>query len=477
MRPPLAIVVPVHDRPELLEACFRSLEAWRSELDIVVVDDGSTAPGIERLRRAPPGARPIRWLRNDRALGFSAAVNRGVAATSGDPILLLNSDAEVRPGGDDALLEALDRHPEAGAVAARLVFPDGTPQWSGGAEPTLLWLFALASAVAERRGRARLAQGRAPSGFDGGEVDWAPAAALAVRRAAWNTTGPLDESFSHYAQDLDYGHRLRASGFRVRVEPGFVVAHHLGGSAGEAAQGGQRLDRLWSDLVRWVGKARGPAAARRARAALRAGARFRLLRLALAGRDEAARDERLRVRVGNQSHRRAPRSRPVDLAVHEARLLSVSRSGVGARQARAPRALSPVADRLRLDDAPAAAHDDGPAGRLLEHLPVRPAELPGVRALRPAVLELLRAVDRRLDEQPARQRPADPEAAGAEVGLSGRGRRLGRDQPAARADAAPRAAVRDRAPAGTGALLPPGLDPDRRRSSRSARACCSPRSR
>jgi GT2 family glycosyltransferase len=283
MSPPLALVVPVHDRPELVESCFRSLDAWERELDLVAVDDGSTAPGIEALRASPPGRHPVRWLRNERALGFSAAVNRGVAATAGDPILLLNSDAEVGSGGDEALLGALARHPEAGAIAARLVYPDGTPQWSGGAEPTPLWLFALASGLGERRGRARAARNRPPSGHVGGEVEWAPAAALAIRRSAWLATGPLDDGFAHYAQDLDYGHRLRQRGYRIRVEPEFVVAHHLGGSAGAAALAGQRLDRLWLDLLRWVGKARGARAARRARGVLRAGARFRLARLALAG--------------------------------------------------------------------------------------------------------------------------------------------------------------------------------------------------
>jgi GT2 family glycosyltransferase len=297
----VSVVVPVHERPDLAARCFAALDSWSVPLEVVVVDDGSGDPGVGRLRESRAG---YRWLRNEAPTGFSAAVNRGIGATSGDPILLLNSDAEVRPGGDRALLEAFERGPGGeisgegpgpgipvaresrgalGAVAARLRYPDGRPQWSGGPEPSRAGLFALASGLGRRRGERAAARGGLPSGFAGGEVEWAPAAALALTRAAWNATGPFDERFAHYAQDLDYGHRLRAAGFRLRVEPAFEVLHHLGGSAGGDAALGQRVDLLWRDLAAWVEKARGPAAARAARRTLSWGGRLQTLRLLAAG--------------------------------------------------------------------------------------------------------------------------------------------------------------------------------------------------
>jgi GT2 family glycosyltransferase len=303
---PLSIVVPVHDRADLAARALGALELWETPIELVVVDDGSREAAIEDLRRsveaaAPRSPRRVRWLRNETALGFSAAINRGIAETEGDPILLLNSDAEVRAGGDRALLAAFARPlPSAGnppggaaggattaigAVAARLVFPDGRPQWSGGAEPTLAWLFAQASGLGAKLSRFR----RAPSGFTGGAVDWAPAAALALRRTAWEATGPFDESFAHYAQDLDYGHRLRQRGFGIVIEPAFEVAHHFGGSSGGQAVDSQRLDLLWGDLLRFIGKSRGEAALRRARRAVRLGARVRQTLLLAAGRRPEAR--------------------------------------------------------------------------------------------------------------------------------------------------------------------------------------------
>ena len=72
-----------------------------------------------------------------------------------------------------------------------------------------------------------------------------------------------------------------SAGRSVRVLADWIVVHHLGGSVGQASGAeGQQLDLLWLDLLHWARRHRGAAWARRARAALLAGGRLRLLRLA-----------------------------------------------------------------------------------------------------------------------------------------------------------------------------------------------------
>jgi hypothetical protein len=313
------VVIPVHNRADLAAQCLAALARWTTPLEVIVIDDGSTDPGVELLRRVDLAhhafhgfqtLHTFRWLSHPEPRGFSAAVNRGLACATGDPLLLLNSDAEVTEGGDHAIRAAFAAAEEAraggtpaatgalGAVAARLLYPDGRPQWSGGAFPSLPWLFALASGLG-RGARLRLPhrRGATPSGFAGGAVDWAPGAALAIARSAWETVGPFDESYRHYAQDLDYCQRLAAAGRSVRVLSDWVVVHHLGGSVGElaapagpqanAAAGsgydGQRLDLLWLDLLHWARRHRGARWANRARRALLVGGRLRQLRLASRG--------------------------------------------------------------------------------------------------------------------------------------------------------------------------------------------------
>ncbi len=287
---PISIIIPVHNRADLAAQCLAALGRWTTPLEIIVVDDGSTDPGVELLRGSGGAGIVRHWLHNPEARGFSAAVNRGLEQATGDLLLLLNSDAEVTESGDLAIRAALETggigasgaSGGSGAVAARLIYPNGGAQWSGGRFPTHAWLFALASGIG-RGARSHLRRSPAAvSGFAGGAVDWAPGAALAISRAAFAAVGSFDESYRHYAQDLDYCQRLRSAGRSVEVLADWIVVHHLGASvSGPASSGydGQRLDLLWLDLLHWARKHRTAAWARTARRALLLGGRLRLLRL------------------------------------------------------------------------------------------------------------------------------------------------------------------------------------------------------
>ena len=151
----LSIVVPTHDTRDLTGRCLASLVALGSlaEAEVLVVDDGSTDGTFEALAPRFPRAT---WIRHERPRGFAAAANAGLAAASGDLLLLLNSDTELLEADLGGLRERFARSPRLGAAGARLRNADGSPQWSGGREPGLAWLFAVASDLPARLGGWRL---------------------------------------------------------------------------------------------------------------------------------------------------------------------------------------------------------------------------------------------------------------------------------------------------------------------------------
>ena len=106
----VSVVIPTHERPDLLERAVASLLAQtHRELECIVVDDASSPPTGRLLERLASGDARLRWLRHDRPRGASAARNTGLAAARGRHVAFLDDDDYWLPGKLEkqvALLEA-----------------------------------------------------------------------------------------------------------------------------------------------------------------------------------------------------------------------------------------------------------------------------------------------------------------------------------------------------------------------------------
>src|SRR5262245_47961893 len=192
-----------------------------ADRETIVVDDGSRDGTVAAIQSSCQG---VEILRHEASRGFSVAANAGLRQARGPIRLLLNSDTELDPGALDAVLAAFRSDPRLGIAGAQLRYADGRPQWSGGAMPSLTWLFAQASHVHVALSRLPLYRTVRPlETLRDREVDWVTGAAMAMRREVWDQIGPLDERFALYAQDLDFCVRARQAGWRVAIVPGFSV--------------------------------------------------------------------------------------------------------------------------------------------------------------------------------------------------------------------------------------------------------------
>jgi glycosyltransferase involved in cell wall biosynthesis len=106
----VSIVIPSHNYAAYLpEAIESALAQTHRELDITVVDDGSTDDSVAIARRY--GDR-IRLVTQERA-GIVKTCNRGVAEARGELITILSADDTIAPEFVERLAGALERHPEA----------------------------------------------------------------------------------------------------------------------------------------------------------------------------------------------------------------------------------------------------------------------------------------------------------------------------------------------------------------------------
>ena len=226
MAAPVAVAVVSWNTRELLARCLESLagEADAGRAEVWVVDNASDDGSAELV------AERFGWVRLERAganLGFGAAVNRVAAGTDTPWLAMANADVRVRAGALERLLAAGAADSGAGALAPRLLLPDGSAQHSVFPFPSVpfalglnLGALRLAPALADR-----LAM---PGSWDSERarrVPWAIGAFLLVRRPAWDAAGGFDDSQWLYAEDLDLGWRLRRAGWATRYVPEAVVEH------------------------------------------------------------------------------------------------------------------------------------------------------------------------------------------------------------------------------------------------------------
>jgi GT2 family glycosyltransferase len=202
--------------------CLAALRAPR----VIVADNGSTDGSAEAIRARFP---QVELIENGANLGFSggnnAAIRRALEGGA-EWVVLLNNDADAEPGMLAALEAAAVRHPRAGVLAGKLLYPDGRVQWAG-------------QRVGLRTGYSGRPRGHGrPDGFAysvEGRTDRAVGALMAVSRAAIERAGLLDEDLFAYVEDVDWSLRIREAGFECVFVPAARAVHRVSASTGGAS--------------------------------------------------------------------------------------------------------------------------------------------------------------------------------------------------------------------------------------------------
>lgn len=130
--PKVSIVIPCFNHGEFLhEAVDSVLNANRSDVELIVVDDGSTDERTQQEMHALETGR-IRLIRQENK-GLSAARNAGIRASTGQYILPLDADNRIRPAYIEHGVRMLDANPEVGIVYSdRNVFGMRPDRWVAG---------------------------------------------------------------------------------------------------------------------------------------------------------------------------------------------------------------------------------------------------------------------------------------------------------------------------------------------------------
>jgi GT2 family glycosyltransferase len=208
-----------------LSALTRAWDGTRDE--VFLVDNGSTDDSLKRVAADFPQTIIIRNRCNN---GFARANNQAIARAQGEFILLLNSDAVIAADVLERFEADFRRDPRIGAITGQLQDAAGGLQRSCGSLPTALNELGLGflkkkPIMVERDGLI--------------ETETLVGACMAVRDAAIQEAGSLDNDFFFYGEDIEWSYRIRRHGWKVVVDPAARITHIKGGATRGKRRGAQ----------------------------------------------------------------------------------------------------------------------------------------------------------------------------------------------------------------------------------------------
>lgn len=212
MKARASLIVLGYGQEEFLESCLTALATEATATDELLLVDN----GIENAR-----SRRLSWptqvtvIGDGVNLGFAGGCNYAASKGSGGVLVMVNSDAIVRPGSIATLIAAASESDVglAGGCLRLAQEPDnvnsvGNPlQFLG-----VTWAGACGESAQLHRKRTDVAI--ATGGF------------FAVRRDVWDELGGFDPQYFAYHEDADLSLRCWMTGRRVIYEPDAVADHH-----------------------------------------------------------------------------------------------------------------------------------------------------------------------------------------------------------------------------------------------------------
>jgi len=219
----VSIIVVSRDSAADLPLSLASSAAQRGvAVEIVVVDNASSDASREVARGFAPAARLISLPDN---AGFAAAMNAGIAQTSGRYVLALNPDCRLAPDFAATLARRLNARPDVGSSSGRIYRAEG-PDLAPTPRLDSTGIVFTASGRHFDRGSEEAAEGRY---LVEEEIAGVTAAAGFYRREALESakisTGYFDSDFFVYREDADLAWRLSRLGWKCLYVPNAVAWH------------------------------------------------------------------------------------------------------------------------------------------------------------------------------------------------------------------------------------------------------------
>lgn len=247
----VSIIINNYKTRGLLKQCLKGILANppKCDYEIIVVDNNSGDGSVELVRESFPQARLIAAKEN---LGHHRGNNLGINNSTGEYVLILNTDIAIMDDAIDKMVGFMEAHPEAALVGPKLKNPDGSIQMSCMRFPHLFTPFYRRTFLGQTRFAREELSKYLMEDFDHQTtkpVDWILGACELVRRSAINKVGGMDESLFLYFGDVAWCKKFWSAGMPVYYLADCDIIHY---HKRESAESGLLSKVFWIHIMDWI---------------------------------------------------------------------------------------------------------------------------------------------------------------------------------------------------------------------------------
>ncbi|BAV10241.1 hypothetical protein SAMN05421788_104388 [Filimonas lacunae] len=223
--PSVSVITVNFNQPEVTEALLASIRLKNTFklLDIIVVDNGSTANPVPKWQIEYPD---IQFIRSDKNLGFAGGNNLAILQAKGDYLFFVNNDTIFTEGLVETLVGTLQTHEQVAMVSPKIHYfqQPGLLQYAGFTEMNYYTARnACIGQFEEDKGQYDNATG---------ETGFAHGAAMMVKRTAIEKVGVMLDSFFLYYEEMDWCARMKQAGYSIWVNTSALIYHKESVSVG-----------------------------------------------------------------------------------------------------------------------------------------------------------------------------------------------------------------------------------------------------
>jgi len=215
----ISVIIPNHNGSSTIEMCLNAVfSSSHEDFEVIVVDDGSTDGSVGIIGRFP-----CKLVRLKKRSGASKARNTGASHAEGRLLFFIDADCIVQKNTLVAAEKSIGKRTDTivGGTYTRLPYDDS--------------FFSVFQSVFINYSETKK-----------DEPDYVATHAMVIEREIFMKSGGFPEDFLPIIEDVEFSHRLRRAGYKLRMDSGILVTHIFSFTLRSSIRNAVRKSKYWT---------------------------------------------------------------------------------------------------------------------------------------------------------------------------------------------------------------------------------------